>query len=81
MKTESPFGGVSSPYAVGRIRALEGGLLDRARWNRLIEAPDERQAIRLLREFGYGGGADLSLIHILKMPPFRNYKGNPYPSP
>ncbi len=58
MKTESPFGGVSSPYAVGRIRALEGGLLDRARWNRLIEAPDERQAIRLLREFGYGGGAD-----------------------
>lgn len=58
MKTESPFGGVSFPYAVGRIRALEGGLLDRARWNRLIEAPDGRQALRLLREFGYGGSAD-----------------------
>ena len=58
MKTESPFGGVSFPYAVGRLRALEGGLLDRARWNRLIEAPDERQALRLLREFGYGGSAD-----------------------
>ncbi len=46
---------VSYPFAVGRIRALEGKLIDAARWARLREA-DRAEAVRLLAEIGYGGG-------------------------
>ena len=47
---------VSYPYAVGRIRALESGLIDPARWSRLREATRE-EAIRILSEAGYGNAS------------------------
>ena len=47
----------SYPYAIGRIKVQEAGLIDRTRWNRLWEA-DETEALKLLDEIG------LSLIHI-----------------
>lgn len=47
---------VSYPFAVGRIRVLEGKLIDAARWTRLREASRE-EAVRLLSEIGYGAGA------------------------
>lgn len=50
------FGETSYPYAVGRVKALEGTLLDRAQWGRLLEA-DEAQGLSLLREWGYGASA------------------------
>ncbi len=47
---------VSYPFAVGRIRALEGRLIDAGRWTRLREA-SRGDAVRLLAEIGYGNGA------------------------
>lgn len=47
---------VSYPYAVGRLRALESGLIDPARWSRLREATRE-EAIRILSEAGYGNAS------------------------
>ena len=58
MTSDRPFDRGSYAYAVGRVRALEGSLLDRAKWNRLLEIDGEAQGVRLLREFGYGVGAD-----------------------
>ena len=53
---ENPFGGASYPFAVGRVKAREASLLDRAQWSRLLEG-DEAQALQALREYGYGAGA------------------------
>lgn len=59
----TPFGKKSYPYAIGRVRAREASLLNAAKWNQLIEA-DEEQALKLLREAGYGDGgeADIDLL-------------------
>ncbi|MBC8546537.1 V-type ATPase subunit [Clostridiaceae bacterium NSJ-31] len=46
----------SYPYAVGRIKVLETRMLDKAKWARLKEA-DSSEALRLLADSGYGGGA------------------------
>lgn len=53
------FGETSYPFAVGRVKALEGTLLNASQWGRLLEA-EEAQALSLLREWGYGSssGAD-----------------------
>ena len=53
---EKPFGKNSYPFAVGRIKAVEGSLLDRSKWNRLLDG-DVEQAMQALREFGYGADA------------------------
>ncbi len=50
------FGETSYPYAVGRVKALMGTLLDRTQWARLLEA-DEAQGLSLLHEWGYGAAA------------------------
>ena len=46
----------SYPYAIGRIKVQEAGLIDRTRWNRLWEA-DEAEVLKLLDEIGYGAEA------------------------
>lgn len=46
----------SYPYAIGRIKVQEAGLIDKTRWNRLWEA-DEAEAMKLLEEIGYGSDA------------------------
>ena len=48
----------SYAFAVGSIRVLETRMLDRSKWNRLCEAASEEEALKLLSEFGYGGGND-----------------------
>lgn len=45
----------SAAYAVGRIRVLEGRLLDRDRLRRLLDG-SVAEAVKLLAEAGYGGG-------------------------
>lgn len=41
-------------YAVGRIRALETKLLDRQRFDRMLEAPSADEALRVLQDTDYG---------------------------
>lgn len=41
-------------YAVARIRAIEGRLLDRARLERMVEAKTADEAFKVLQEAGYG---------------------------
>lgn len=48
---------ISYEYAVGRIKAREGRILNRATWNRLLEANGE-EALKILQESGYGSDAD-----------------------
>ncbi|MBC8586493.1 V-type ATPase subunit [Youxingia wuxianensis] len=55
----------SYPYAVSRIKVLETKMIDRARWNRLIEA-DEKEALKILMESGYGAGAGADLEQLIK---------------
>ena len=40
-------------YAVGRTRAVEAGLLDRATYERMIDASDVQSAFKVLEEAGY----------------------------
>lgn len=40
-------------YAVGRVRALETRLIDRARLQRMVDAPDAAEAVRVLGETDY----------------------------
>lgn len=40
-------------YAVGRVRAVEARLLDRATYERMIDAPDVYTAFKVLEEAGY----------------------------
>jgi V/A-type H+-transporting ATPase subunit C len=42
-------------FAVGRIRALEARLLDSARIDRLLDADDAEEALRILSDSEYGG--------------------------
>ncbi len=49
----TPPAGVDYAYACGRIRALEAGLMDRARTLRMAEAQDTVEFGRLLAEAGY----------------------------
>jgi V/A-type H+-transporting ATPase subunit C len=41
-------------YAVARIRAIESRLMDENKLNRLLEAPNSSDALKLLTESGYG---------------------------
>ncbi|MEW6309158.1 MAG: V-type ATPase subunit [Bacillota bacterium] len=50
-------------YAVGRVRALETRLLDYARLQRLADARDAADTLRLLGESGFGGEALADLAH------------------
>ncbi len=45
-------------YAVGKIRALEKRLLDRARMERMIDARSPEEALKVLLEAGYESGSD-----------------------
>ena len=45
-------------YAVGKIRALEKRLLDRARMERMIDARSAEEALKVLLEAGYESGSD-----------------------
>jgi len=45
-------------YAVGKIRALEKRLLDRARMERMIDARSPEEALKVLFEAGYESGSD-----------------------
>ncbi len=46
----------SYEYAVGRISELSTKMLDSAQLRRIHEAPDEKSALAMLLETGYGGG-------------------------
>ncbi|MCS7197570.1 MAG: V-type ATPase subunit [Candidatus Bipolaricaulota bacterium] len=48
-------------FATGRIRALEVKLLNRAHYQRLLEAPDALEAWRALAEMGYAKAAERKL--------------------
>ena len=37
-----------------RVRSMENGLLTRAKMEQVLDAPTDREAVRLLREWGYG---------------------------
>ncbi|MGM0688570.1 MAG: V-type ATP synthase subunit C [Bacillota bacterium] len=51
-------------YAVGRTRALETRLLDRARFDRMIEAVSAEEALKILAESDYANAvAELADIH------------------
>lgn len=51
-------------YAVGRTRALETRLLDRARFDRMIEAASAEEALKILAESDYANAvAELADIH------------------
>ena len=41
-------------YAVARIRAIEKGLLDKTRFDRMVEAKTPDEALKVLLEAGYG---------------------------
>ncbi|NLA52526.1 MAG: hypothetical protein GX860_10460 [Alcaligenaceae bacterium] len=43
-------------YAVARTRALETKLLNKEKLARIIEAPDAASGLKILTEYGYGGG-------------------------
>ncbi|MDR1439364.1 MAG: V-type ATPase subunit [Clostridiales bacterium] len=49
----------SYAYAMGRIRAVERKMIGKAQLDRMIDAKSADDAVRILREFGYGraGGA------------------------
>jgi len=47
-------------YAAGRIRAREAKLLDKSRFDRMLEAPDAEEAYKILAEAEYGMGTDSS---------------------
>ncbi|MFN4217718.1 MAG: V-type ATPase subunit [Candidatus Bipolaricaulia bacterium] len=48
-------------FATGRIRALEAKLLNRAHYQRLLDAPDAIEAWRALAELGYSAAAERKL--------------------
>lgn len=48
-------GNQSYEYAMGRVRAVERRMLDRARLERMIEAGSAEDALHVLREAEYGG--------------------------
>lgn len=45
-------------YAVGKIRAVEKRLLDKARMERMIDAKSPEEALKVLLESGYKGNSD-----------------------
>lgn len=45
--------GTDFAYAIGRIRSIEKRLIDRARYDRIIDAPSIADALRLINESGY----------------------------
>ncbi|MHB1314438.1 MAG: V-type ATPase subunit [Christensenellales bacterium] len=65
---------VSYPFAVGRIKALEGTLLNASQWNRLLEETEEG-ALKLLKETGYGAGGDsLALEDLISTESYKLYQ-------
>ena len=44
-------------YAMGRIKSLEDRLIDTARLERMLQAPDAMESLRVLTEAGYGAPA------------------------
>ncbi len=51
-------------YAVGRIRALETRLLDKSRFDRMVEAASGEEALKVMSETDYGGSiAELDRVH------------------
>lgn len=49
---------MSTGYAVGSVRVRERSLMNSEKLDRLIAAPSARDALKLLQEYGYGGGSD-----------------------
>ena len=45
-------------YATGRIRARELKLLDKSKFDRMLEAPNAKEAYKVLAEAEYGMGTD-----------------------
>ncbi|WP_252891353.1 V-type ATPase subunit [Thermoclostridium stercorarium] len=45
-------------YAAGRIRAREIKLLDKSRFDRMLESPDAEEAYKVLAEAEYGMGSE-----------------------
>ena len=44
-------------YAMGRIKSLEDRLIDTARLERMLQAPNAVESLRVLTEAGYGAPA------------------------
>ncbi|HPU00420.1 MAG TPA: V-type ATP synthase subunit C [Bacillota bacterium] len=65
-------------YAVGRIRALERRLIDRNRFNRMIEAPSPEEVLKILAETDYAAAmAGLESVYDFE-PALRDELGRSY---
>lgn len=51
---KNPYGKISKEFAVGRIRVLESTLLSQSDFSAIIEANGTNEALRILRDTGYG---------------------------